>query len=153
MNTSKPFQVLARDAEKIRTLIETRGGVHLWDCLDLSNASKTWFTPAHDATGQPTGKPHWSAGKILRTVTALDEVEVLTPKLIRRFHVGVKRGYGLTFVVTDAGTRRIHAAVENANLRRPDNDAWYEFDYEQQDALIFVPGAITPLATWQSEAA
>ena len=46
----------------------------------------------------------------------------------------------MSLKVTDGGTRRIRKEVGKAG-----EDAWYEFDYGTQEAVIFVPGEVVGL--------
>ena len=140
---SDKYQCRPQDAARIREWIATRGGILIWKSLNLSNPTGSWTTPALDSEGRPYGKPTWQAANVpSRHITSMDEVEVVEPKLVKRFHVGVRRA-DLSLKVTDAGSRRIRAAVEKAG-----DGAYYEFDYGQQDALIYVPARVVPLAEW-----
>jgi len=142
---SERYRIKASNAELIRQWIEKRGGVQVWGSLNLSDPSTERLTPLNDADGARVARPHWSCPpEPTRILTRVDEIEVATPKLVKRFHVAVRvGGQGLSLKVSDGGSRRIKAEVAKAG-----DDAWYEFDYEQQDALIFKPGAVTPLETW-----
>ena len=79
--------------------------------------------------------------KPYRVITDPAEVEVHVPKEVKRFHVGVRMGF--TIKVTDGGTRRIRCEVAKAKEKY--GDAWYEFDYVTQDAVIMVPDVKIPL--------
>lgn len=142
----EPYRILERDAERIRSWIETRGGAHVWDSCNLSDPGARWVVPVRHPDGTVNEqKPHWGAGRVIRTLTRLDEVEVVTGQLVRKFHVGVRMGsQGMMLKVTEGGSRRIRAAVEKAG-----DGAWYEFDYSTQDACIYAPGPPQNLAVWQ----
>lgn len=137
-----PHRITSDIADSIRTWILERGGAQVWDSADLSNPGQEWMTPVRSADGATnTAKPHWSAGRVVRVLTQLDEVEVVGKRLVKRFHVGVRMGsQGLKVKVTAGGTRRIRAAVAKAGA-----GAWHEFDYATQDALIFAPTDPSPL--------
>ena len=57
---------------------------------------------------------------------------------------------GLSLKVTDGGTRRIRAAVAKAADNAADHLAWYEFDYQTQEAIIYVHGTSQSLADWMA---
>jgi hypothetical protein len=69
----------------------------------------------------------------------------MTWKEVRRFRVGVRRGDGLSFKLTDGATRKLRAAVANAGEL-----ATYRFDYEMQEAVVLVPDKTVPLNQWRS---
>lgn len=87
-------------------------------------------------------RPHWSATTTPKfIITDPTEVTVDVPKEVKRFRVGLRRG-AQRFKVkcTDASSRRIRAAVEVAG-----DGAWYEFDYDTQEAVIYVAERSVPL--------
>lgn len=124
--------------------IERRGGVAVWGSIDFSG--RTWSTPARLEEGDPTPKPHWAATeKPISILTSIDEVEVDIPKLVKRFHIGLRRGsQGLTIKLTDASSARLRRECDKAG-----ENSWYEFDYDTQDALIFVPDKTVSLSVWK----
>jgi hypothetical protein len=129
-------RIQARDVQRIWQWFQTRGGIAIWSSVNISDPTMTWTTPLRNSDGRPTLKPSWqSSTEPTRIITDPSEVLVDVPKEVRRFHVGVRRGdQGLTYKVTDGGSRRIKAAVANAG-----DNAWYEFDYSTQEAVILVP--------------
>ena len=131
-------QVSPENAALILDRIRTRGGIAIWNCHDLSDPGKTWTCPVNDNQGNPKTKPHWAAGEIIRTITNPDEVEVVSPKIVRKFHIGLRMGaQGFKIKLTDASSRRVRNAVAKAQEKY--GEAWHEFDYEARDALILVP--------------
>lgn len=139
------YEVYPREVTTMREWLTNRGGLAIWECLDLSDAGKTWTTPAKTKDGKPTEKPHWAAGKVIATVTDLGQVVVTVPKEVKRFHVATRMGAnGLKIKLTDASGRKVRAAEEKAGP-----EAWHEFDYECQDAIIYVPGERVPLKDWK----
>ena len=132
-------------AESMLKWIKTRGGLALWRSINLSNPGKTWTTPAKSMDGTPMPKQSWEmANEPYRIITDPAEVEVHVPKEVKRFHVGVRMGsQGFTVEVTDGGSRRIRREVGKAKEKY--GDAWYEFDYSTQDAVILVPDSRLPL--------
>lgn len=133
------------NAPKMLDWIRTRGGVAVWTSLDLSDPGFSMSTPALTTEGQPYAKPHWKlANAPAQVITDPAQIRVITAKEVKRFHVGVRMGaQGLKLKVTDGGTRRIRAAVAKAG-----DDAWYEFDYGTQEAVIYVPGDAVLLSDW-----
>ena len=132
------------NAAKMLDWIRTRGGVAVWRSANLSNPGASWSAPALTSEGlpQPT-KPTWEAeSRPARIITDPSEIEVVTRREVKRFRVGVRMA-GLTLKVTDAGTRRIRAEVEKAG-----DGASYEFDYDEQAAIITVPGERVLLSEW-----
>ncbi len=136
-------QCSPENAGKMKDWIANRGGLFIWQSINLSNPSASWTTPARTEDGQPYQKPTWQAAAApARHITSADDVEVVTANEVKRFHVGVRQA-GLSIKVTDGGSRRIRAAVEKAG-----EGAWYEFDYSTQEAIILVPGKVVPLNEW-----
>ena len=126
--------------------LKTRGGIAVWESVNLSNFGTSWTTPLNDAQGQPKSKPTWEAGnQPIRIITDPAEVVISKDAEVKRFRVAVRMGsQGLMLKVTDAGTRRIRAAVEKAG-----KGAYYRFDYETQEAVIYAPTrAYTPISEY-----
>jgi len=134
------------NAEKFRAWIDRRGGIAVWQSINLSNPGTSWSTPARTEAGEPMGKPTWqAAGKPERIITDPADVIVETAREVRRFHVGIRRsGNGLQLKCTDGSTRRIRAACARAGEK-----SWYEFDYCTQEAVIFVPEKEIPLPDYK----
>lgn len=143
--TMVKHQVTAANAAKIQKWFEDRGGIAIWESVNLSNPGASWTTPATSPVGGPPEKPSWQAASApARVITDQADVDVIVPKLVKRFHIGVRMGSNGTMLkVTDGGTRRIRRELTKAG-----EGSWYEFDYEQQDVLIYVPGEAVPLSEW-----
>lgn len=136
-------RVIAPNAAKFIEWMNTRGGIVIWGCLDLGNAGQTWSGPYLTVEGKPATKPHWSeTNEPIRHITLMDEVVVDVPKEVKRVRIALQRGSGLSIVLTQAATRRVERAVGQAGP-----NAWYEF--EGDEAVIYVPGAVIPLADWK----
>lgn len=131
-------------AAQYRDWIANRGGLLVWQSINLSNPGASWTTPAI-TDGAPTGKPTWQADNTpARHIQSEDEVVVVQPREVKRFRVGVRRGdQGLAFKVTDGGSRRIRREVAKAG-----EGAWHEFDYSTQEAVILVADNPVPLSRW-----
>lgn len=123
--------------------IQNRGGLAVWRSLDLSNPGASWTTPALTKDGQPMTKPTWQVGNNPEEiVTDAAAVVIDIPKEVSRFRVAVKM-QNMNLRVSDGGTRKIKAAVAKAG-----ENAWYEFDYANQEAVIFVPEKSIKLSEW-----
>jgi len=135
-NNEFEHECAAENAGKFLDWITNRGGVAVWESINLSNPGASWSTPALTPEGKPYSKPTWQAGnEPVKIVTDPDKIKVFTAKEVQRFHVGVRMGgQGLTLKVTDGGNRRIQKA-----LVKHGEESFCQFDYEVQDAVIFVP--------------
>jgi hypothetical protein len=135
-----------KNAEKFDSWLKTRGGIAHWTSIDLSDLGASCCTPALTVEGKPYPKPHWKyANEPEYIVTSPDAVELTTAKEVKRFHVAVRVGsQGFSVKCTDASSARIRREVDKAG-----EGAWYEFDYEAQEAVIFVPDSIITLTEWR----
>jgi len=135
-----------QNAGKLLEWINTRSGIAVWNSIDLSNPGAQTFTPAI-TDGKPTGKPHWRFGnEPSMIITDPNEVEVTQDEEVRRFHIAIRRGsQGLSFKLTDASTRKVHAAVEKVG-----EGAYYEFDYSSQECVIMKPTSTMPLSQYKA---
>lgn len=144
----KNHQVVPENAATIMEWINTRGGLALWGSVNLSNLGASWTAPVNDEQGQPKGRPHWSAAnEPYRVITDPAEVEVTVPLEVKRFRVATRMGsQGFMVKLTDASARRLRKAVDRAAERTADKQAWYQFDYDTQEAVIYVNAKVIPLA-------
>jgi len=138
------------NAAKMLMWIRERGGIAIWRSVNLSNPGASWSTPVNHEDGTPGGRPTWQADSApCRVISDPSEVEVVTAREVKRFHVGVRRGdQGLSLKVTDGGSRRIRSEVAKAG-----EEAWHEFDYGTQEAVILVPGEKVSLLEWEAREA
>jgi hypothetical protein len=133
--------------EKFEKWIAERGGVQVWDNLNLSNSDAgQQFTPAltdgevpgiddaHHKVQKAYPQPHWSVGRG-EVITDISRFRfVKSWKEVKRFRVGVRMGsQRMSLKVTDGGTRRIRAACD----KFPGSS--YHFDYSTQEAVIEIP--------------
>ena len=134
----EPHIVSAEDAPRIWDWLQTRGGIKVWNSINLSNPDASWTTPA-DAL-----KPTWEAGTP-RLITDPSEVHVATYEVFKKFHVGVRQGgTGLVLKVSDGGSRRIRRELARAGA-----GSTYRFDYFAFDnCLILKQGAVVPITEW-----
>lgn len=137
--------VKLQDAAKIWSWIASRGGIAIWQSINLSNPGISWTTPVRDEEGVFTTKPTWqSSNEPSRIITDPSEVLVSQDREVKRFHVGIRLGTnGLMLKCTDGASRRIRREVEKAG-----EGAYYKFDYLSQDAVIFAPDKQSTLVEW-----
>ena len=112
----EPYVCSEDSAAQIYSWLQGRGGILIWDSLNLSNFEASWTTPAHNADGTPATRPTWqSESSPRRTITDPAEVVVATSRELKRFHVATRMGaQGMSMKVTTGGSRRIRAEVEKA---------------------------------------
>lgn len=134
------------NAPRFAEWIRSRGGIAVWRSVNLSNPSASWSTPAMKADGvTPTSKPTWEAGnRPEKIVTDAKQIEVFRPVEVKRFHVACRRRSGMSWVLTDASDKRVHLAVGAAG-----EGAYYRFDYETQEAVIFKTESLGNLHDWE----
>lgn len=139
--------VTVSDAPKFIEWIAQRGGVAVWNSINISNPGASWSTPAQNLDGSPAEKPTWqAANNPERIITDAREIDVVVPKEVKRFPVSVRPGDGLQIVVSDGGTRRIRRELAKAG-----GAAWYEFDYMTQEAIILVPSETIALDKYDEQ--
>jgi hypothetical protein len=146
---NEPHYCGIENAAKLLDWIRNRGGVAVWRSIDFSSLGRSWSTPLRQKDGTPSPTPHpWkSEATPSRVITDPAEILVFEDKLVRRFHVAVRRGdSGLLLKLTDASTGRVRKAVEHAG-----KGAYYEFDYGAQEAVIMAPVRQLSLAEWAEE--
>jgi hypothetical protein len=139
--------VSPENAAKFKEWIASRGGVAVWRSADLSDPALSMSSPALDREGNPTPKPHWKLENMPhRVITDPNDIDVITGKEVKRFHIGVRMGsQGMSLKVTEGSTRRIRAAVDKAG-----DGAWYELDHSTQEAVIYVPAKNVSLKDWSA---
>jgi hypothetical protein len=131
--------------EKFETWIKERGGVQVWDNVNLSDPGRgPAFTPAlqvvevPEANGGinsiPYDSPSWryARGEVVQDIKRFKFIKSF--KEVKRFRVAIRMGgQGLSMKCTDASSRRIHKALDQYP------GAVYRFDYEWQEAVIELP--------------
>lgn len=133
-------EVAPENAAKMLDWIENRGGVAVWNSVNLSNPGASWSTPALAPDCSPYRKPTWEASsEPHKVITNPSEIVVVTRKEVKRFHVAV-RASGHVAKLTDASSRRVTREVDRAG-----EDASFYFDYGTQEAVITVPSETVPL--------
>ena len=141
----KPYECAPENAPKMKEWLARRGGIAIWESINLSNPGASWSTPALREDGSPMAQPTWEAAKTpSRVITDEREIVVVTRKEVKRFRVAIRRA-GLSFKCTDKSSKRIQEALAKAG-----KDASYHFDYEEQKAVITVPGESVSLADFKT---
>ena len=146
----EPYVCSIENAPKITDWLRNRGGILVWKSVNLANPHGSWVTPAINEKGDPSTKPTWEAVNAAeRHITSMDDVVVVVPEEVKRFHVAIREGsQGLSVKVTDGGTRRIWKEIAKAK-EKYGRDAWYAFDYyDHNNAVIFVDSDPTPFRDW-----
>lgn len=139
--------VLHDKAGLIAHWMEHSGGIKVWTSANLSNPSGRWVTPALDKDGDPYSKPTWQADDESIHLTDVKDVGVLYYKEIDRFPVSVRMGSsGLQWKLTDDSSRRIKEEVEHFG-----EGCWYEFDYPNQEAVIYTTAETIGLEEWKTK--
>ena len=123
------------DAGALAEWMASRGGVLVWETAEIGGGGPgSWMTPALDAEGMPFGRPTWRAyEKPSVLITSAADVTVRIDEVADMFHVGVRRGHGLSVVVTDGGKRRIDKA-----LRKAGDGSYVKFDYVSHDNAVIM---------------
>lgn len=137
----------SENAHLIYDWITNRGGILIWNSIDLSDPSASMTTPYRSENGEIKTKPHWKYDNIpSRHITSIEDVSVSIPKEYKRFHVATRMGgNGMSLKVTDAGSRRIEKEVEKAQ-RETGKSSYYVFDYfNYENCLIMVDDKIISL--------
>jgi hypothetical protein len=126
-------EVIVENAPRFLYWIEKRGGVAIWMPIDFASSSVS--TPAM-TDGHKTDKPGWHwANEPEMVIVDPAEIRVLYPKEVKRCHVAIRRGaQGLRIKLTDGSDRKVKRLREKYG-----NDCWFEFDYDTQEAVFFLP--------------
>ena len=139
--TTNKHQILAADAAQAWEWFQRRGGIAVWQSIEVCTVSQSWTTPINDGEGNPMPRQDWRMEQTPSlTITDPAEVAVVVPKEIKRFHVALRVGsQGLILKCTDASSRRIRRECAKAG-----EGAWCEFT-ETQEAVIYVSDKTVPL--------
>jgi hypothetical protein len=129
---------------------KTRGGVLVWPSADLASPATQFTTPLLTADGVTPDKPHWTAGSPFPVTDPAEVGVVVGQREVRRFRVSVRRGRSeFRLKLTDHSAAKLSRALSDVG-----RDAWFEFDYATQEAVVYVPdGPAVPLTSFQEEVA
>jgi hypothetical protein len=133
------------NAEKMLDWIQHRGGIAIWQSINLSNLNQSWTTPLLQENGEYTSKPSWQVSASPdNIITDPKKVVVITRKEVKRFRIAIRRGDGLSFVLTDHSSKKVKAA-----LFKYGEESSYHF--EDGEAVITVPDQKVLLSEWKKE--
>ena len=118
------------EAPRIWDWIKNRNGVAVWRSVSLTTPGRDLLTPC-TTEGKPTPRPHWSVESCPKVIADATAVDVTISQEVKRFHIAI-RNTGLYLKLTDASSARVRRAVEAAG-----EGAYYLFDYETQEVIIF----------------
>jgi hypothetical protein len=129
----KTIRVSAENAPKISLWLKKRGGVAVWQRINLLNLGSA-LVPARTENGEPSQKPSWQyANAPERIVTDPADVVVFVPIEACRMHVVVRRSTnGLMLKLTDASSARVRAMLEKLGEKSS-----YHFDYGEYKNCVF----------------
>jgi hypothetical protein len=135
-------------AEKFSEWLKNRQGIAQWKSIDLSDPGAGCVTPAKAEDGTDYPKPYWKyANTPAFILTSPDDVFLTVSKEVKRFYVAVRRGaQGFKIKCTDASSRKIENTLEKLG-----NEAYYEFDYETQEAVFYLPDSKITLTEWRKQ--
>lgn len=130
---AEKIRVSAVDAFKIALWLETRGGVAVWQRINLSNPGSA-FCPVNQENGEPMQKPSWEyADKPERIVSNPCDVIVYVPVVAARMHVAIRKSSNnFMLKLTDASSRRVRAMLEKLGEKSS-----YHFDYGEYKNCVF----------------
>lgn len=133
----KRHQIGPENAAKLKDWFANRGGVFVWSSDDLSDPGWSQFSPATEKDCKtPYGKPHWKANPNPVHVTNPALFDVYVKKEIKRIRIAVRVStQGMSLKLTDGSNRKVRTTLDKIN----NDKAWYEFDYETQEAVFYVP--------------
>jgi len=147
--TLAPHVVMPENASLIKKWLAERGGIAVWESIDMSDLGASWTTPAHDADGKPTTKPHWKSGnQPARIITDQAEVVVEVPRELETFRVTVRvSGNGLMLKLTDGSQRKLEKKMAKHEAANPGRSVWYlRGDMLEPTMTILVADKTIPLA-------
>lgn len=174
----KPHEVTEQNAPKFLDWLENRGGILVWKSHDLGSANLSVSTPATQPCRNCQGRgefpdhiecvvckgskvmhydsPGWKYPTPSRHVTSIDDVVVITTKVVQSFVVKLKI-QGMRIVLTNGSTKRVESA-----LKRHGDKSSYRFGttgsaegstphalMEGEDTVeILVDDSVVPLREW-----
>jgi hypothetical protein len=140
--------VTPENKQAILDWLENRGGVAVWKSVNLSNPGISWFTPARDEDGTPSGKPNWQAASEPDSiVTDPGAVGVVTYKEATRFHIATRlSSTGLYVKLTDGSSRSVRKSVAKWVREVGEDMAPYvTYKFEWDDAVILIPDRVVAI--------
>lgn len=116
------IEISKADAPRIADWLANRGGVAIWESLDLSDAGARTFTPALTIDGIDTPRPSWRyADKPVEIVTQASDIGVYQEKLYKAFPVSLRRSSnGMMLKLTDNSQRKLDKHMQNCREKHGD---------------------------------
>jgi hypothetical protein len=143
----------AADVPSVRDWIHNRGGLVVWQSLDLSQRPMYALGPRFDADGSELGPPSWRYGQP-ELITDEAEVGVRTDVLFATVPVKLRR-HGMGLVLSDASLRKLDRVCErchdkhgNARYARKTDDPIEALLDPEPAMLVTYSDGITPLSEW-----
>ena len=136
------------NAATFKRWLAERGGLAIWESVDLGDLDKSWTTPATHADGSPATKPHWKAGdKPARLITDPAEVVVEVPRLLEKFDVKL-RIHGMGVVLAKSSEKKLHKRLAYCREQYKAN-VWYTTGpLDFPEVCIWVAEKTVPLAEY-----
>lgn len=137
--------------------LTNRGGIACWKSISPSNPDASWSSPATIRKGEiegeegdeivPHPKPNWQcADNPYRIISDPADVIVYVSKEHCRLRISLCRN--LPTKLTDASIRKVNAAVISCATQKQ-AEAWHEFDYATDEAVIYYDEKLIPLNEWK----
>ena len=141
--------ITKEQAQLVWTWVNERGGVAIWHSQDLGNLTSVQ-TPRLTAEQAAVARPGWQYRNVPdHVVTEPAKIEVFEAVPVCSVRIGIKRGSGLSMVLTDASSAKLKAA-----LAKIGEGAYHVFDFNdkgQRVAVIKVPKTLGSLADYAKE--
>jgi len=136
-----PYITTPEIAERVAEWLRTRGGIAIWQSIDLSYAGQTITTPVNTSEGKPYPKPtSWVGETPECIITDFADVLVSNVVEVKRLHVALRMGNNGKIKCTDASSHLIRCAVAEAG-----EGAYHVFDNKTREAVILKPESQVPL--------
>ena len=160
MTTS--YRISPEQAPQILRWLTDRGGLLIWQSINLSNPGASWTTPAL-TDDKPTPKPNWQCGnEPNRTITDPAEVMVEKPRKVAEIKIKLEQR-GMKLQLTIGSSKRLRSAL--AKWGGENETAYYTFgdgdnsvtrtvhalQFGEDIALIWVsnPADDIPILEWE----
>ena len=135
------------NAAKFLDWIRNRGGVAVWQSVNLGNPGASWSGPMQQANGDPSSKPNWESDTKPASVhTDATKIGVYSAVLVETIPAKVKVN-GMQMVLTSGTTRRLTAALRR--VEKSHGNSFYRKGSSMDPELyIFTSGPMVSLQEW-----
>jgi hypothetical protein len=111
-------ECMSEHAPRFADWIANRGGIAVWQSIDLSRPGERCTTPARDPLGNPATKPSWHYANDPNIVTDPEQVGVYEEALYKEFRVGLRMGsQGLSLKLTDGAQRKLNKVMADCEAK------------------------------------